>query len=194
MATDPISSALDALVTHLASELGSSATVRRGWPEAAVEMDVGTKPEVAVTASPSPRATLVSPRELDESGSETLTVTYRVGLLEVLVQVDLWCAYRATRDEVAPLVEAALHNQLPRTSGLWLTQDDYYSRPLSFDIEAPGTHEQDAAAGEWRSSWTLRLTTDLVVQTELPETGQIDIQLITELASEYITEITPITP
>ena len=191
MATDPIASAQDALVAHLATELGSSATVRRGWPEAGVEMDIGTKPEVAVTAS-SPRITQVAPGQVDASGSDTLTVTYRVAMVECLVQVDLWCAHRATKDALAALLDAALHNQLPHTTGLWLTQSDYHSRPLTLDVQER-RDEQDVAAGEWRASWTLRLTTDLVVQTDLPELTQLDIDLISELIEE-LTETTSVTP
>jgi len=193
MATDPIASAQDALVAHLATELGSSATVRRGWPEAGVAMDIGTKPEVAVTAS-SPSFTLTPPGEVDatDAGDGTLTVTYRVAMVECLVQVDLWCAHRATKDALAVLIEAALHNQLPHTTGLWLTQSDYHSRPLTLDVQER-RDEQDVAAGEWRASWTLRLTTDLVVQTDLPELTQLDIDMITELIEE-LTETTSVTP
>jgi len=147
---------------------------------------------VAVTAS-SPRIEIVSPRQVDQSGSDTLTVTYRVAMVECLVQVDLWCAHRATRDVLAALIEAALHNQLPHTTGLWLTQADYYSRPLTLDVQER-REEQSVPEGEWRTSWTLRLTTDLVVQTTHPELTQLDIDFIAELVAEFDTETTSVIP
>ena len=38
------------------------------------------------------------------------------------------------KDEFAALVEAKQHNQLPRTTGLWLTSDGYFGRPLALDL------------------------------------------------------------
>lgn len=191
MAIDPVAAALDAVVAYLTGLGITGLTARRGWPEANVELDIDqTKHVVAVLPAGKPTVRLVSPKSIDQTGSGTLTVTYRVGEIEVPAQLDLWCAYRAQRDEVVAAIEARLHNKLPFLPGLWLTSTGYHSRPLVVDVVFAGTDDEqdDAAVGEWRATWDVTIRSDLVADATHPELAIVALRLETELDSITITE------
>lgn len=192
MAIDPVSAALDAVVAHIADGAIAGLTIRRGWPEANVDVDIASdKHLAALTAVGRANVELCSPKQVDVSGTAPLrTWTWRVGWVTIPLQLDLWCAYRATRDVVAPLVDARLHNKLPFRSGLYLTSTDYYGRGIACDIESfdvPGTGDE-AAAGDWRRTWSLTLRTDLVVQSTMPELTEAVLQASTDLLGVIVTE------
>lgn len=192
MAIDPRASVLDALATYLGTEL-SGLTVRRGWPEDAVEVDLAAKPELAVTAGPS-TVELCSPDSVSEAvDGGTVTVGYRVGYLRMQVQLDLWATYRAQRDAQGALVEAALHNQVPFGAGLWLTQADHFGRPITATVTESRIEDDASGAprGQWRQSWTLDVLTDVVVHADHPLLTQVDVDLTTVL--EGVTVVEPTT-
>jgi len=186
MAIDPVASALDALVTHLGTALGGSYTVLRGWPEHNTDLDLSGGPTVSVVAG-EPTETRISPYllgtadELDDEDEETgnLVATYKVANLEIPVQIDVWAAYRESLDSAMLAVGEALENQAPLSSGLWLTQSDYYSRPLSFDVT--GSRRPDdadaAAVGEWRGTFLLRCSASRVAQRTWPKATEITSSL-----------------
>jgi hypothetical protein len=169
---DLVSSALDALADHL-TETIPGLTARRGWPEANTALDIDEARHVAAVIAGPPEYTLVSPRSVKQTGSTLLAIQYRVAEVEIPVQLDLWCAYRATRDDLVPLVETALHNRMPFQAGLWLSSAKYYGRPLTIETaKGGGSRFQDApdavARGEWRKTWDLTIRTDMVVEAEHP--------------------------
>jgi hypothetical protein len=168
MPIDPVASAMDALVTHLATTLGSTYTVLRGWPEHRDDYDPAAKPVVTVVAG-EPTETRVSPREL---ASSTGTVTYKIADISVPVQLDVWCAHRARLDGALLAVGRALENGVPHTSGLWLAQSDYYGRPVTFEVTGgPRRHDgpDSATVGEWRATFSLRCSAARVAHRTWPE-------------------------
>jgi hypothetical protein len=188
VAIEAVDSALDAIAAYLNTALTGTLTAMRGWPEANVKVDA-SPPVVAITAG-DPVWELCSPVLVDQTGSGTLTCTYKVGLMTVPVQLDLWSQHRYKRDVVGAALTAKLHNRLPRTSGLWLTQADYYGRPISIEW----TRQRDSADGDtatrkqWRRTWEGELTTDLVVQATFPELQSAILRLTTSLGGVEVAE------
>lgn len=191
MATDPVVSAIDALVAHLQAEIDTSGlpaefqtlTVRRGWPEHNTELDMSDGPVIAVSAG-EPSETRITPRPVgtEDAGGGVLTTTYKVAESEFPLQVDAWSPYRAVRDALVPALEAALINQLPSSGGLWLTSTGYYGRPLSFELKSGPRYDDDSdgvARAEWRAIWSMTCTTDKVVQTPHPTLVDLDATITT---------------
>lgn len=188
MAIDPVAAAADAIAAYLAANV-TGLTARRGWPEGNVELDLGAGPVAAITPGPS-EAVLCSPREVDRSGSGTVTVTYRVGELDITAQLDVWAAYRAVRDDTVAAIEAKLHNRLPFQPGLWVTSTGYHDRPLIVEARRISVQDSEdtAPAGEWRATWELRIRSDLVVQTTKPELVTTTLRISTDLSNITVTE------
>ncbi|WP_298516655.1 hypothetical protein [uncultured Nocardioides sp.] len=173
MAIDPIASAQDALLAWLGAEVDlgldeaqGALKVLRGWPEHNEDFDLATGPVLSTTVPAQADEVRIHPLEVARVVADgEVVVTYRTANLQFVVQLDLWCAYRAALDVAAEAVAIALDNQVPSSSGLWLTQAEYFGRPLSFEVT--GYRRQDdadsAAVGEWRATWLLRCTTDRVV-------------------------------
>lgn len=180
----PAEAAADALVAHLTTELGASARVLRGWPEHAVDLDLGTLPVVAVTWQ-QPTAEECSPKVVDsETGDpgDPTTYTYRVAWLTIPAAIEVFAAYRAVLDDVGLLVEAALHNRLPNAPGLRLTMASYYGRSLTGTQtgERADADSTSAERGEFRKTYFLELATDRVVQTTHPALTRLDLALLIE--------------
>lgn len=187
MAIDPVSAALDAIAAHFAAAGISGLTARRGWPEANVELDLGAGPLLTVAATDRGRVVFVTPVRVDSADD---LHTYKVGELEVAATLDLWCAYRATRDDAAALVDAALHNGLPFWSGLRVTSSGYFSRPVNVWAQRISLPDETdgAARGEWRASWALVVTSDLVAQATIPRLARIALRVSTDLSGVELTE------
>lgn len=196
MAIDPLASALDALVEHLAGSVTmpsgtyDGVTARRGWPEHGTELDLSAGIVLAVTAG-RPQVTETDPLQVDHDADEDLT-TYMVGRLEAVVQLDVWAPYELVLDAAVQAVAAQLDNALPFRPGLFLTQADYFSRPLRFERrDGPLRLDQPHSAdGDWRATWTLGLATDLVAQVTQGTLTQLDIQA----ALNGVTTTTSVTP
>lgn len=169
MPTDPVDAALDAIAAHFGA-LSGIASAQRGWPEHQADLDLTAGPIVTLTTIGT-EEDHCPPTSVDSSlASPNTTETYRTGYLTIDVQLDLWCAYRAQRDETAPIVESGAHNDIPWRHGLFLASTDYYSRPITAVLSAgrPEEEAQAAEVGEWRFRWLLTVQTDRVVQKTLP--------------------------
>jgi hypothetical protein len=185
---DPIEAALDALVAYFDTAVASLTTVRKGWPEHPSSLDLAAGPAFTVT----PIATIEEPCAPKVIGSSGSTRTVRVGYVTIRAQLDLWTAYRAQREDQGVLVEAALNNQLPRVTGLWLSSTNHYSRPLTVDVTA-GRIEDDQGGverGEWRRSWDVTIRTDRVQTTTIVDQSQIDLEVDTTVGDQAVTEPT----
>lgn len=172
--------AVNAIVARLTTALGANvAAVRAGWPENPTDLDLDSGPVISVTAGGEER-TDVARRSLGSVTSGGITThTYRDAILEFIAQVDVWAAYKVQVLDVVPLVEAALTRAPPRPPGYRLTSTDYYSRPVDCHI-GPFRADLDgdsAKKGEWRGSWEVRVTTDLVTTTtHVPQT-RVDLEV-----------------
>lgn len=192
MASDPISSALAALVTHLATELGDNATVREGWPEHEVDFDIEAGPVVSVVAGEAPEERC-SPQHLstveDEDGN--MLVTYKVANLSFPVQVDLFTAYKVQRDSLALSVLQALENQVPFSSALWLTHSDYYGRSVTFEITGQDRTQDQAGVerGEWCARFNLRADTVVVTTRTFAKATTLQTTLRTTSLGVVVTDI-----
>lgn len=180
MTIDATSAAVNAIVTRLTSALGANvSSVIAGWPQNPTDLDLSGLPVISVTPGGEER-TDVPRRSLGSvTASNVTTHTYRTALLSFVAQVDVWAAYKVQLDDVVPLVEAALTRDPPRPPGYRLTSTDYYSRPVDCHI---GPYRADldgdsAKKGEWRGSWEVRVTTDLVTTTtHVPQT-RVDLDV-----------------
>ncbi len=179
MAIETNEALLDAIVAYFQTALADSDftfTVKKGWPDGEAPLELETGPVLTVTLVSS-ETELCSPADVGVDGS---TVTYRVGYLTSRVQLDLWTAYRAQREDAGFEVQQALHNQLPHTTGLWLASSGYFDRPISIDITGTRTFDEGsdpAAVGEWRCMWDLEALTDLVNQVDHPTQTEVEVQM-----------------
>lgn len=181
-------SAAAAVVTYFSGAL-SGVTVRQGWPETDQELDLG---EPLLTVEPGPiDRNWCPPTLMGKSGSRWV---WRIAHVEIQVQIDLWTAYQAQRDDTAQLVEDALHNRLPIQAGLFLTSTGYHNRALELNTSGAQADEDGDSAlkGQWRYRWDATIKTDLVALTDTPEASQISIDLETEVATVTTSQITSI--
>jgi hypothetical protein len=179
MAIDPIASALQALATHLTTALGELvASVRVGWPEHEQDFDLAEGPIVTLFAG-EVLEERCAPFELDREDTETgVQVLYKVAEMTFPVQLDLWTAYRAHRDDVALHLIEALENRAPHGSGLWLSHEDYHGRPVSFEvISNQRPQAQDGIErGEWRATWMLRVSSALLAIVTHPRIETLEVE------------------
>lgn len=164
MAIDPVDAALDALAAYFAG-LDGIADAFRGWPERDKDLDLTGGPVVSVVRA-SDQRTECPPNAVNDAAPWL----WRVGDLTITAQVDLWAAYRAQRDDAALVIQDALHNDLPWRNGLYLTSAGYHDRPLTC-LAGLGRSDGEPNAstvGEWRRTWMVTITTDLVVETATP--------------------------
>lgn len=166
MPVDPTDSALDAVAAYFGGLTGI-ASAQRGFPEHAASLDLRAGPVATITFVDDQR-TPVSPGLLNTAKP----FLWRTAELRVVAQLDLWAPYRAQRDAAARIIEAALDNDLPFRTGLYLASAGYHGRPLTVTASASDGRniDEDAAAteGEWRRMWTLEVITDLVAETDTP--------------------------
>lgn len=177
MATiDPVASALDAIASYFGALTGI-ASGQRGWPEHPEAFDLTAGPVVTATAIGRAAWNEISPTEVDRvaAGGVDLDVTYRVAYLILNVQLDAWASHRVKRDEAGAVVEAGFHNRLPFKGGLELDSTGYFSRPLTITAGGglPIDSDDKVGAGEWRKTWDLVVTTDLVVVARTPKQALI---------------------
>lgn len=172
MAIDPVASAIDAMATYFAGLTGI-ADALRSWPEHPRDLDLTSGPVVSLTFADEQR-TPIPPAAIDDTDPPQ----YRTGQLAIDVQMDLWTAYRAQRDDAAAVIEAAFHNALPFRHGLLLTTSDYFDRPLTIRASSGrNTGDRDSAEeGMWRRTWMLTVLTDLVDEVPTPTQTTITIR------------------
>lgn len=177
MAVDAVQSALEAVAEYFDGVTGLRGMV--GWPEHPDSLEL-TTPLVTVTLVAEQR-TPCAPHPVEADAADG---AYLVADLEISVQVDLWAAYRATRDAAAALVEAALHNDVPFRQGLHLVSTGHNDRRLSLTAES-GVNVDDGESvgvGEWRRRWSATIVTDEVhahtgpLQDEIVLRPQQDIE------------------
>lgn len=161
---DPVTSALHALADYF-REVDGIAAAEVGWPERPDDLDLSAGAVATFTFADETRRPIPP-----DSIADTSPQLYRTGELSIDVQLDLWAAYRAQREDGARAVEAALNNALPWRHGLLLLSRGYYSRPLTARAGTGRNVDEFNASteGEWRRSWMLTVTTDLVAEVEMP--------------------------
>ena len=192
MAIDPVASAADAITAFLVTALGANVSkVIRGWPESAETLDLSGLPVVSVTPPPRGVRTPCSPKDLGSvTVDDVVTHTYRTGELNFQVQIDLWCGYRAHMDDVGALIEAALVQAPPLPPSVRITSTGYHSRPLTCTLgDSAMDYDGDTShKGEWRMSWDLDVSTDVVkLKTHVPLT-QVDVEIAMTDSGDTITE------
>ena len=177
--------AIDAVTTHLGTEIASATKVIRGWPEHLEDLDLGAGPVIAVVWQ-QPTREECSPKIVQtiapEDVEDPTTYIYRVAWLTIPAQVEVFAPYRAQLDDVALAVQQALHNRLPNAPGLRLTSTTYYDRSVTGTCtgersDADGT---SAERGEYRKTYFLELSTDEVVPTTHPTLTRLDLALTVE--------------
>jgi hypothetical protein len=167
---DPVAACLDALEAHLQATILSgwlpegyrALVVRQGWPEADAALRVDAGPLLTLTPvidEGQRHAPVVVGSVREDDGQ--ITVTERIGTVELEAQLDLWVAYAAQLGPVAGAVEAAL-DAPTGPPGLWLQRAD--GRPLNVDVlrAQREASAEGVAQGLWRCRWTLRLRSDRV--------------------------------
>lgn len=146
---------LEALIAHLATELGQP--VRRGWPREPQGLDEA--PVVAAYLVGAPRFAPVLPYALpelpQEDGSALLPQVWAEG--SATLHVEVIAGYQATRDTLAAQVDAALDNQLPHAAGLRLGID-YHGQTVPLELVGSDQHDDadSHGVGEWTAQWVLR--------------------------------------
>lgn len=181
---DPITAAGDAIAEYFAANV-DGLTARRGWPETDQALDL-TDPLLTVELA-STEPTWVAPRLLGRVGDRWM---WRIGWLQITGQIDLWTAYKAKREEMAPLIEKAFHNSLPAQTGLFLDSAGYHDARMevTFGTGAPEADGDSAPKGEWRQTWDCTVSTYQVAFSDHPTAASLTISLSTELSTETVTE------
>lgn len=145
---------------------------RIGWPEQGVEFDLSDGPIVTLTVV-ADQGERVAPECLSRrSGPDGVFALTRVGNVAARVQVDLWAAYRDTRDTwLGTLDPSEWGNQLPLSTSLVLSMASYHNLPVAIETEGLWSRrdDQDAAErGEWRASMDAILRCDRCTEILFP--------------------------
>lgn len=173
MAVDLIESAMQAVASHFATTdvvyLGASTTLdsRVGWPEKDVKFDFAVGPVLTVTSLGAQRV-YHSPHLLRDGPPPIL---WKIADVTISAQLDLWAPHRGVRDDAARAVELKWHSRMPQTPGLFLTQPDYFDRPLHL-LHTEGRNLDDgldASMGEWRRMWEVSIDASECVETSTPQ-------------------------
>lgn len=185
MAIDPYAAAMDALREHLA-EVAGVGTATRGWPEQPEQLDFEAGAVVSLSLIGKPTSSWETPAPLTEAASgDGLLVTWRLGLTEFEVALDLWAPFRKDRDQVGEAIGRAFEPGLPFTIGLEIVCSKYYDQTASFEIlSGPETLDDDqaAATGEWRQQWILSVGIGLVAQAA---TAKQAVQILRQTTLAY---------
>lgn len=181
---DPVTAAGEAIASYFAANV-AGLTARRGWPETDQALDL-TAPLLTVELA-STEPTFVAPRLLGRVGDRWM---WRIAWLSIDGQIDLWTAYKAKREEMAPLIEAVFHSALPTQTGLFLDSAGYNNARLevTFGTGTPEADGDSANKGEWRQAWDCTVSTYQVAFSDHPTLGSLTLSLSTELSSETVTE------
>jgi len=187
---DPVAALVEHLAQYLQEQDGISLALR-GWPERREDLDLSHGPVVSVTPVEH-RYTWCAPVPVAEADDDDggLLVTYRLADLAIVVQLDLWCAHRAVRDQARQTIETALHTELPHVPGLELELPMYFGQVANV-LPDTGRALDDAdavATGEWRQRWVLACDLGLVAQGRTPAQALIKIRTTTQLAGVSLTE------
>ena len=166
MAIDPVAAAVEAIAAYLETALGANVSkVIRGWPESAEDMDLSDTPVVSVTPPPRGIRVPCSPKSLGSvTVGDVTTHTYRVGWFDFQCQIDLWCGYRDHMDTVGALIETALVGDPPNPPDIRILSTGYHGRPLTLTLgDSAADYDGDTShKGEWRMSWDVNVSTDVV--------------------------------
>ena len=184
---DPGAAVAEAMVVYLSSALAAVSlppsqtgiTVIRGWPETDTDVNLGTKPTLAVFAVPGGFESVASPHTLGAVASGSVTVGR--SMMAITIQMDLFAGYRETLDVARQLVDAALANDLPFRPHLYLTATDYYARPFVVTklTDVSEIDGETAQRSEWRATWTLRADIERVASVTMTAASEIDTPLTT---------------
>lgn len=170
MSSDPRIALRTALAAYLAGAgIDADLVVSAGWPDPTKKLPAKAL-TVTIPGQPieviehAPRVWNWAPG----SGDTTSPVRYSYGLARFGVQLDLWTAFAAVRDQLVPKVQAAVKrpsqvtlgtSDLPRLShapGLVLRLTDFFGTPADVSFTAlPDIPEGSEVAqrAEWRAIW-----------------------------------------
>lgn len=194
--------AIARLVQHFSTAeieyLGQSATkvvAVDGWPERNVEYDLSMAPYLSVTE--------IEIRREEHSpcfvGGTPVTAgasLVKVADLVLTLQLDMWAAYKVSRQQLALAVESLLHNGLPNWPGLRLTLPDYFEQPITVHSSAGRTVESEVtvAEGEFRRTWDLTVMANEVVEQTVPTQQQTTVRPTVDDIQATDTVVTPPSP
>lgn len=160
-----LEAAADALVAHLQAALDAAkgsgkVTVLRGWPDLATPANSTSteRARVAVTAG-RPEVFPVASRKVSQAtiaatddAPESLEVRYATAQWTCPIQIDAFALSRAGRDEIARLIDEALHPSVPSDSALTLDCAAYHDvqARIVVDTEEASDNGVAALSGRWR--------------------------------------------
>ena len=180
---DPRAAILEAIALHFQTAIPGLEAVLRGFPESdqAFALDGCTAGSVLSVHVPDRLPVEWSAPFAEDSGTlgpGGLTLWHmRCGYITGTVQIDLWSTHRAVRDRDGLLVEEASHSRPDRRPGLDLTSAEYYNRQINLIADGASVRDVDdtASRGEWRQTWTLDLSTDLIIPHEGPKSSAVTL-------------------
>jgi hypothetical protein len=190
---EPTSAVVDAVVTWLDGLL-TGIRVVKGWPTG--DLDLETGPILSVTKVRAKRTDCAAWTNVVEVEDVTATTLWRTAWLRVSLQLDLWCAYEAQRDDLAEQVWDALSGD-PIAAPVTVLTSAYHDRRVQIlpgQGDAPETSVDDddtgITRGEFRMTWPVSAETDLVKLTIGPAQMERELMTETETAGETASDTT----
>lgn len=176
----PEKAAIDALIEYLSAAQLANVRVREGWPETdALGLQEG--PVVAIFSVGRVQWDAITPELIASAAADTTAAClYRIAQGSLSIQISLFAAYKAQRDDVAGQIEPLLDNLFPASSGLILSTG-YHAQSCRYELSS--TSEQDengSLTGEWRRDWILSAQLEQLREQLLP----LQLEATTVLTSE----------
>lgn len=187
---DPIAEAQRALVFYLQSALPAQlllsgyqnaaqlARIQDGWADVEQEIlepDGTSTPKNAVVTVTTPAGGEFMPHPPErlstftpDAGQPEIESLYRVGSVELTLQLDVWAKSRAEREAVAGALRLALRGAVPLSTTLSLELAGYFGVRAAFRVNSTGFHsDQGSLVGGawWRYTLDVSAEFDEVVKT-----------------------------
>lgn len=176
---DFVKAAVDALASHVSSNIGELEDVYTEWPNMNEELAL---PSISILSQPSSFAKCTP--YLEEKGSVSnhqATDQYVIGQYDISLQVDIWAKYKPERASIYQKFFDLFHADLEGGMNLKLT--DYFDQWCSFTqvgYRFPDGPES-ATRQEWRAIIDIEATCKAIVErddyiiTETPEIKEQEI-------------------
>lgn len=175
----PEAAAVDEIVGAINTKLlatlpvGVTVLVREGWPDDMERLAAG--PMVCVTNGSTVSEATTPWSERQTAGADDVVVLYGVERWMCAAQVDVFALSKLARDELVPLVRAALSSP-PTSARAFLTMADYHG--LQVAVKVTGASDSDPTSvvpGRWRATLDLDLSGGVVASVTWVKAKQIDV-------------------
>lgn len=168
---------LEALGVYLKANVKGTKQIITGFPEANINLKY---PSISIhTKAPTFSNRMPYAYSQGQVSNAQADVKWVVGQYDWEIQVDLWERTQEERDDFFELFFRAMHKNVPVSSGVILSLDDYHGNTCEYTMVGyqDPMEEMSSQRKEWRASVDLRANCLAIVENEQYIITQGEVQL-----------------